>query len=68
MTENFEVISMIEDMESVLNGVRYEAATRPGGGVEFEAKLLQFAKSIEAAITELREAEAIMNKKEGWLG
>lgn len=62
MTEYFEVISLIEDMEYVLKEVRYEAATRPGDGIEFEAKLLQSAKFIKSAITGLREAAAILHK------
>lgn len=65
MTERFEVTAMIEDVQAVLTEVNYEAATRPGEGPVFEAKLVLAAVFLDAAIDKLKDAEAMLPNIEG---
>jgi hypothetical protein len=65
MTERSEVTFMIDTLQDVLDEVKYEAATRPGEGPAFEAKLILAAGLLDAAIEKLKEAEAMLPNTEG---
>lgn len=60
MTEKHEVTLMIEDIEAVLEEVRYEAATKPGEEIKFTKILVQAASHLGASLIELKKAEDML--------
>jgi hypothetical protein len=63
MTELFEVESMINDLQDVITEIAYEANTRPGNGLVFEAKLLEAKNLVNEAVNKLTEAAEIIKKE-----
>ena len=60
MTELFEVKSFQEELQDILIQLKYEAATRPGEGVEVAALFLSAAQKIQEATGLLEKASKIM--------
>lgn len=62
MTEQFEVENIRENLQSVFNELKYEAATRPGEGLEVEALFLSAAQKIQEAIELLEKATELIKR------
>lgn len=64
MTELFEVKSFQEELQDILIKLKYEAATRPGEGIEVAALFLSATQKIQEAIGLLEKASKTMLDKE----
>ena len=60
MTELFEVKEFKENLQDVLEDLRYEAATRPGEGPEVVALFLSAAQKIQEALEFINKAAKIL--------
>jgi hypothetical protein len=62
MTERFEVKNIRENLQSIFDELKYEAATRPGEGLEIEALFLSAAQKTQEAIELLEKATKLIKR------